>query len=525
MMRNEKMMEKTQSDKQLAACKLAGKLQCAVRIYQLMVILTGAFTIFAEFVYLLGKYEPQMYHAAWRIFTLFLLTCLSYIFFLLSYTFSMNRRTKKEDLGFRKMYNIALYEKIYAKRYKPGSSGVLLRIAKQQLLSREFDEAEETLKKLKPERLEGFQQKSQEFYEQLIDFHKKGEDAYVEAQLAMLANWEDKENSSPSAIFTAVIGILILYSAWFFLGEDLLPTGYYFRYRFYASSVMVLWIAWSVVVCWLCYRLMHFCGKRNALGTIGKIFLKILTVLASIFVLLAIFVFEFFVPLIGVPIEVEEYEDGILLMQTQDYDPYTYYNQAVGPFLRRELTVEEEQNLPASMVTEEIAKQDSLEEKRNPAASDSDSSTYISDAYDDEYDDAYWEDENDETALRLEGEVLDIRQYLIDTGELEDIAGTDLTCDYTAKGSLYLTVEAGIDESGDYRKYIVYDRGSDNEQCDLFVYYLDRLSSDGQVENTQILNFFAVRISDGTVIPANKTSWSETGSAEYRDATGSPALF
>lgn len=511
-------MKETLSDKNLIADKLAQKLKKAIRIYQLMVVLTGLLVIFLDFAFLLGKYSPEIYNPIARIFALFLLTILSYILFLLAYTFSIKRKINKKDIEFQKAYGKALYEKIYAKRHKAGSANVLLRLAKQQLLTKEFDEAEETLKMLKVEHLSSFQRKSYDFYQQIIDFHKNGDEGYVEAQLSMLSSWEDKDARIPSAIFTTLIGILILYTGCFFLGEDLLPEGFHFRYHFSLYSVTALWLAWSAAVCWLCYRLIRLWGRINSLEAISRVILRIITVLAGIIVLLFIFIFGFLAPLFSLPMEMEEYEDGIILMQTQDYDPYSYYNRAVGPFLRKDLSEEEKLNLPESTMTDELTNQGGLEDKVDSSDNTYDSSANTTDTYDDDYE--YWEDENFETALRLENEIKSIRQYLIDAGDLADTVDDEVSCDYNAKGSLYLVVETGDNETGGYRKYIVYDRGSENEQCDLFVYYKDSLSSDGQVENTEILNFFAVRISDSTVIPANKTSWSETGSDAYRAATG-----
>lgn len=511
------MMKETLSDKNLIADKLAGKLKGAIRIYRLMVVLTGIFVIFWDVACLLEKYTPETSNPIGRIFALFLLTIFSYVLFLLAYTFSIKRKINKEDLEFQKTYNIALYEKNYEKRYKLGSSSVLLRIAKQQLLTKEFDEAERTLKRLQVERLSGFQKKSYDFYQQMIDFHKNGDNAYVESQANMLSNWEDKEKRVPSTFLSIFIGILILYSSWFFLGEDLLPVGFHFRYHFVLYSITGLWFAWSAVVCWLCYRLMCLWGRLNVLAAIARIFLRIVTIIAGIIVLLFVLIFGFFVPLFRLPVEMEEYEDGIILLQTQDYDPYTYYNRAVGPFLRKNLVDEEELNLPVFTEGDELTLTDGTD-KDTSSANTYDSYANSIDAYDDNYE--YWEDEYFETALRLESEMKTIRQYLIDAGDQANIVDDEVSCEYNAKGNLYLNLETGTDENGDYRKYIVYDRSSNNEQCDLFVYYLDRLSSDGQVENTEILNFFAVRISDGMVIPANKTSWSGMGSTAYRDATG-----
>lgn len=68
---------------------------------------------------------------------------------------------------------------------------------------------------------------------------------------------------------------------------------------------------------------------------------------------------------------------------------------------------------------------------------------------------------------------------------------------------------------------LTYDRVSQNGKCHLFVYYEEHYDADGnKLDNTSILNFYAVNLETAEVTAADKTSWSDSGSAAYHEATG-----
>lgn len=96
----------------------------------------------------------------------------------------------------------------------------------------------------------------------------------------------------------------------------------------------------------------------------------------------------------------------------------------------------------------------------------------------------------------------------------------------SAKGRTYVIIgpEQEKDVQGEKVKTtrrLVYDRESKNGKCNLYVYYEDHHTQDGNIQdNTSILNFYAVNKSTGEVIKADKTSWQESGSDAYIKATG-----
>lgn len=102
--------------------------------------------------------------------------------------------------------------------------------------------------------------------------------------------------------------------------------------------------------------------------------------------------------------------------------------------------------------------------------------------------------------------------------------GDAYECTYNAKGNFYAIL--GTDQETVYgevmntRRTVVYDRESKNGKCQLFVAYKEYFYEDGTAGNTAILNFYAVDMASGKVFIADKSAWSETGSAEYREATG-----
>ena len=110
---------------------------------------------------------------------------------------------------------------------------------------------------------------------------------------------------------------------------------------------------------------------------------------------------------------------------------------------------------------------------------------------------------------------------------------------YNAKGNLYIDLgsraagerpegeQSPEDEydSGTYRFSLVYDRQSKNGACELFVLYKEHYTepdSTGkrEMDDTAIVDMFAVENATGRVIVAGKQSWGDSGSEEYREATG-----
>lgn len=103
--------------------------------------------------------------------------------------------------------------------------------------------------------------------------------------------------------------------------------------------------------------------------------------------------------------------------------------------------------------------------------------------------------------------------------------GKKCSFQYDAKGNLYVILDKGSRELNGTtvttQETLTYDRISKNGKCHLFVYYEEHYDDDGnKLDNTSILNFYAVNLETGEVTAADKTSWSDSGSAEYYEATG-----
>ncbi|MCI9139808.1 MAG: hypothetical protein HFI78_08930 [Lachnospiraceae bacterium] len=136
------------------------------------------------------------------------------------------------------------------------------------------------------------------------------------------------------------------------------------------------------------------------------------------------------------------------------------------------------------------------------------------------------EEEKERTEERIvsEEEVVKNARLIYDSVFQED--GYTYTECYNAKGNFYVDLgkaKGMISEEGAYAtRTLVYDRVSKNGECLLFVYYEEYYDESGQRTDlsTKILNFYGIDRKTGKVIPGDKTSWSQVGSKEYREATG-----
>ncbi len=107
---------------------------------------------------------------------------------------------------------------------------------------------------------------------------------------------------------------------------------------------------------------------------------------------------------------------------------------------------------------------------------------------------------------------------------------------YNAKGNFYIDLgsrPAGREEDayaeGSYRFTLVYDRPSQNDRCELFVFYKEHYTpgegsgdsvGTGYNDSTAILEFYAVDKETGSVTAAGKRAWGQVGCEAYREATG-----
>ena len=111
--------------------------------------------------------------------------------------------------------------------------------------------------------------------------------------------------------------------------------------------------------------------------------------------------------------------------------------------------------------------------------------------------------------------------------EYLEVEGYAFEVKYNAKGNLYINLEyrpAGEKEdkskTGFYGYELVYDRLSKNGKCEIFVLQRSHYTEDGMEESTVIVDMYAVETSTGQVVVADKQSWGDPGTEEYRDITG-----
>jgi hypothetical protein len=113
---------------------------------------------------------------------------------------------------------------------------------------------------------------------------------------------------------------------------------------------------------------------------------------------------------------------------------------------------------------------------------------------------------------------------LIETDEIYDGYRTiyqqyfaDERCDFMISYSASGNSRVILNENEEIIEILVYDRLSENEKCELYVWYRSKKNADGSwyISEAQILDIFAYSMSTKDVISSGKTSWSATGSEEY----------
>ena len=90
---------------------------------------------------------------------------------------------------------------------------------------------------------------------------------------------------------------------------------------------------------------------------------------------------------------------------------------------------------------------------------------------------------------------------------------------YNAKGNFYLQLGEQEQAGETYAYTLVYNRTSQNGQCEIFVLYRNP-AQDLSTDAAQIVEFYAVRSEDMQVIAGDKTGWSVVANSAYQEATG-----
>ena len=93
------------------------------------------------------------------------------------------------------------------------------------------------------------------------------------------------------------------------------------------------------------------------------------------------------------------------------------------------------------------------------------------------------------------------------------ILGCDFMISYSASGNS----RAILNENEEIIEFLAYDRLSENEKCELYVWYRSKKNADGSwhISEAEILDIFAYNVSTKDVVSSGKTSWSATGSEEH----------
>ncbi|MCD7946024.1 MAG: hypothetical protein LUF81_05420 [Clostridiales bacterium] len=337
-----------------------------------------------------------------------------------------------------------------------------------------------------------------------------------------VTNWGGPEPKR-SVLLPLCVALLTGYTVWYYGIAMLLPSGYEYRTAFAALSLLVIFWGWAILALTLIYKLTgrlwrHF--RRITLRICTGLVTAILTLLVLV-LLVCNGLFQ-----VGLLDPEEDVGGGLLIVTQENYlrperNTDSYY-EADGPLLRHYYGPVEsgDEESEASAVENETengestpaAKSESPVEEADDGSTDED--TYLT------------AEERAEAAAqtRRKEELLLIAQYLADSGELDSTGLEALEPTESAKGTVYVTLWSepwAEDETVTVRGRLVYDRESTNGECDIFVYYEDYIASDGsEAKSTAILEFYAVNQQSGEVIPGDKHSWSDVGSAEYREAIG-----
>ena len=118
---------------------------------------------------------------------------------------------------------------------------------------------------------------------------------------------------------------------------------------------------------------------------------------------------------------------------------------------------------------------------------------------------------------------------LIETDEIYDGYRTiyqqyfaDERCDFMISYSASGNSRVILNENEEIIEFLVYDRLSENEKCELYVLYRSKKNADGSwyISEAEILDIFAYNVSTKDVVSSGKTSWSATGNEKYYELTG-----
>ena len=324
--------------------------------------------------------------------------------------------------------------------------------------------------------------------------------------------------------------IFLLAAEIYWQGIHLLPAGYEYRewiniLGYYGTLCGALVYATLIIL------KLYLWMNRNVDNTAMRVISTIVLVVCIILEILILLLFSFS-EIITHKAETREADGMLRICQQSFLDPEIYYIcEKKGVFLRKVLYYEEDGQGESTIDTGK----NSSDENNNPEFS---SST-------EQMDNTEKTSSTEDKRNMKENSSTENNQALADlqmSGDEERIADdyeaiynyaykeTDNApqYQYSAKGELYAvlgmyayTGSADDTTAVQAQKRLVYDRDSANGSYDLVVCYEDHYDTTGnKLDDTSILEFYAVNKTTREVIAADKHAWADTGSKEYRDATG-----
>lgn len=338
------------------------------------------------------------------------------------------------------------------------------------------------------------------------------ENAKMDLCQAIYADTRIKHKWPTAIVITA---ILVLYAGIFYGVGGLLSRGYHYRYWFELSSVLITYAGCMVLSLYWIIRWILFSDSVSKKSEGVRLFRKVILIVMWL-CLMAAMVINLIISFIGMDTEKKVYANGLICMSTSDgYSTDEYYNIKVGPFLRRNLTFKE--TIKFGLINDDDSTGDSGNDAGDSGANDSENSTENNSQ---SYNDASENTENENAGNENAGESLDteskaVYDYMAAAGILSAGDAGIIRNGSTAKGTFYSVFETGEADGNTYENRLVYDRVSENGQCDLFVY--EQLVSGS---DTRLLGFYAVNKTTNEVFSADRNSWGGVSSREYQDATG-----
>lgn len=326
--------------------------------------------------------------------------------------------------------------------------------------------------------------------------------------------------------------IFLLAAVIYWQGVHLLPAGYEYRewidiLGYYGTLCGALGYATLIIL------KLYLWMNRSVDNTVMRVISTTVLIICIILEILLLLLFSFS-EMISHKAETRDADGTLRICQQNFLDPEIYYIcEKKGLFLRKVLYYEEDGQGEPNADTDSSFNLNTENSSSGTAKNSSSANSTIG------------EKSTEETSSTEENSTTENNQDLADlqmSKDEERIADdyeaiyhyaykeTDNApqYQYSAKGELYAVLGMYAYTGSTYdttavqaQKRLVYDRDSANGNYDLVVCYEDHYDTAGnKLDDTSILEFYAVNKTSREVIAADKHAWADVGSKEYRDATG-----